>query len=89
MIEHTEKEIKEKVVKIWGDMNIEILKSESGKVVIKIEQMYEYVSCTFSQLEELSIFFDTKNIDWENGYCQGGCETCDFGSSYEIEIEVW
>lgn len=90
MIKHTIEEIKEEVFRIWGDniRDIEVEVSIGKEVKITIKQMYEYVSCTFSQLEELSKFFDTKNINFENGYSHGGCETCDYGSSYAIDITI-
>jgi hypothetical protein len=93
MIEHTEQEIKEKVTSIWKEKRdawqyFQVTVTMGEKIHICIEQMYEYVPCTFSMLEQLSIFFDTKSINFDNGNHYNGCETCDYGSSYEVDIYI-
>jgi hypothetical protein len=37
---------------------------------------------------ELAEFFDTKNINDDEKFSNGGCETCDWGSSYGFELVV-
>lgn len=82
--------IKEKVNEIWDNgCNIEIPTLNESKVSLILSKSYSYVECTFRQLEQLSLFFDTKNIDWENGFHSEGCSTCGSGSSYEIEITIY
>lgn len=55
---------------------------------IIISQMYDYVDFSFSTLKKLSELFGTDKID-VNNWSLGGCETCDFGSSYKVEFEIY
>ena len=54
---------------------------------IHIKQMYEYVAVNFRFLSAISQYFNTDNIHDER-YSRDGCETCDYGSSYEVTITV-
>lgn len=53
----------------------------------QVKQMYEYVEVNFAVLSALAELLKTKNID-TNLYHIDGCETCDYGSSYEVEFIV-
>jgi predicted nucleic-acid-binding Zn-ribbon protein len=55
---------------------------------IKVDQMYEFIGISFSKLLALSKLFGTEKID-VNDYSQSGCETCDYGSSYQHTIQVY
>ena len=60
-------------------------------VQITLSKMYEYVECEFcefSHLSELSELFGTRKINIGNRTHNDGCETCDYGSSYEFTIFV-
>jgi hypothetical protein len=55
--------------------------------VIEIERMYDYVPVKLSHLLSLAKFFDTLNIN-DSRYSSQGCDTCDYGSSYEVTLTV-
>jgi hypothetical protein len=54
---------------------------------IHIQKMYEFVPLTLDFLFALSEFLGTRNIN-ERRYDQQGCDTCDYGSSYTINLTV-
>lgn len=55
---------------------------------VKVSEMYEYpLGLSFVQLKEISEFFGTDKIDIDR-YSYGGCDTCDYGSSYELTLEI-
>jgi hypothetical protein len=55
--------------------------------VIKVERMYGFVPVSLASLLSLARFFDTLNIN-DSRYSQHGCDTCDYGSSYEVTLTV-
>lgn len=60
---------------------------EGGVFTIKVERMYEFVDLNFARLCRVSEFFGTKQIN-DSRYSSEGCETCDYGSRYEITLTV-
>ena len=78
------------------DANIEITKIKSSKLGeglrIKYTAMYDAPELSFKLLKELSDFFGTLEIDVdsisERG-CQTCSETCDYGSCYGHDIEIY
>lgn len=56
---------------------------------IHVKNMFEYVPLPFAILKQVSEFFETDNINEISRHSRGGCETCDYGSSYEWTLEVW
>jgi hypothetical protein len=61
---------------------------EKGKLTIRISQMYDYVDVQFDQLMKLSELAQTRKINIGDKTSRGGCETCDFGSSYQIRLHL-
>lgn len=55
---------------------------------IKFETMYDYVDFDFAFLEMLSLLFETKNINIGDKWHLDGCETCDYGSKYELSVFI-
>ncbi len=55
---------------------------------IIVKSRYEPVRLTFEHLETLSKILGTKHIDVEDQR-SGGCESCDWGSNYGVNISVW
>lgn len=55
--------------------------------VIELERMYQYVTVTFKQLTEIAKVLGTDEINLSNGESYGGCESCDYGSSYTVELK--
>ncbi len=92
MILHTEKEIEAKVRQVFKakyefyGLYVELTKVNDGWD-IKIFSEFEPPGLSFSQLAELSDFFNTKAIN-ESSFAQGGCETCDYGSKYGFVLTV-
>jgi len=76
--------VTERVMEIFdcAEKEITVRKSSKKKVVIEIKQMYEFVPCGFKQLKGLSELFGTDDINVDSDHFNG-CETCDYGSSYE------
>lgn len=96
MNKYTDGEIVEKLSQIlgnnednysWLDHQIEVLDNTPELVRVKISQMYEYVSISFGDLLMISQFFGTQQIG-DTRYSSSGCETCDYGSSYEITLRI-
>ena len=94
VILRTEQEVEAEVRRIWAEELS--AKYVNGTVEVKkfdkmwhitIKQMYEYVPLTLKHLVALSEFFGTQNIS-DSRQAWGGCETCDYGSSYEIDLTV-
>lgn len=72
----------------WGqdDCNITLTK-RGNQVRVCFERMYEYVEMNFKGLTWLSEYFGSVQIDVEND-CSSGCDTCDWGSSYELTVVI-
>lgn len=67
--------------------SVEILENTNKKVRVRISKMYDYVPLSFAILSQVSAFFDTMEIN-EDRYQESGCETCDYGSSYELTLII-
>jgi len=76
----------------YSDLEIELMKTEISPQLyeyrIKFSQMYEYVNLSFETLLALSEIFQTKKIDIGERENWGGCETCDYGSKYQVSVRV-
>ena len=100
---YTKEEIVKKIEELWDSeffydwdgkkhpvveppqIEIEI---KDSHVEITIKKMYEKPGLKFSQLQALSQFFDTQDIDTVDEFSHGGCETCDYGSSYRYTLKI-
>ena len=91
-------EVEAKVREIFGiskadeeksvrDIRLDIERPTKDSLTIEIKQMYEYVDCSFGRLKKLSELFGTDNIDMNN-WASKGCDTCDFGSSYTVNLDI-
>ena len=94
MNKYTSEEIKEKVEEIWtcpqgeywnepDEINVKISKE---MISIEMASMYESPSLNYGLLMKLSDFLGTKNINDDDRFGYGGCETCDYGSSYGFTL---
>lgn len=84
----TKADVENKIKEMWPGLgSLSICKYDTAWD-IDMGNMYEAPGLSLSQLIELSKFFGTENIKSGTGYSQGGCETCDYGSSYSITLEV-
>jgi hypothetical protein len=84
---HTSEEIKAFFTKLfdWEAPSVSVLTNANDLVSVEVEQMYSYVSFNLKMLLEIAEFFGTQNIN-DNKWSSGGCETCDYGSSYRVEF---
>lgn len=71
----------------WDDTHVKIKKIDKG---LQITYGCQYTSpeLSFAKLVELSELFGTKEIDVDN-YSQSGCESCDYGSDYGHDIQIY
>ncbi len=76
----------------YRSLEIEASKTETSPQLyeyrIKFSQMYEYINLSFETLLALSEIFQTKKIDIWNRENYSGCETCDYGSSYQVSVRI-
>jgi hypothetical protein len=70
------------------DIDVSVLRRDGDDFTVRLERMYEYVDMDFATLSALSDRFNTKLIDISNKEFHGGCDTCDYGSSYWIDLSV-
>jgi hypothetical protein len=66
-------------------VKIDIRQDSKVPTTIRIQasRMYDYVPLNFSIMKLISEILETDNIDDAQRYCEPGCDTCDYGSSYE------
>lgn len=67
--------------------SVKVIENTNKKVRVQISKMYDYVPLTFEILSKVSTFFDTMNIN-ESRYHEDGCDTCNYGSNYEITLII-
>ena len=85
--------LKDKIVsilhddKIYGDGHCKVKKIDRG-YEISYGYMYESPNLSFAILMKLSELFGTEEIDVDD-FAYGGCDTCDYGSCYGHEIQVY
>lgn len=58
-----------------------------NKLEVTVCSMYEYVPVDFKYLSAVGKFFGTDKIDLHNE-SYSGCETCDYGSSYQVKYYI-
>lgn len=101
MKQHTTQEIVEKVQSIfdaehkthycrgWESEGCIAVDTNSPDIVrVTISCMYEAPSPNLNVLTQLAEFFGTKNINDDDHFSNGGCETCDYGSSYGYTLTI-
>jgi hypothetical protein len=93
---HTEQAIKEFFSSLYkprsGHSHFEIgVKFTNYGVVVDVSQMYEYADDDGPSIAvavlKISQFFETKDVN-EGRYQTDGCETCDYGSNYEMNFMI-
>ena len=57
-------------------------------VQITLSKMYSSPQLNLKVLRQLADFFETENINDDERFAEGGCETCDYGSSYGFTLSV-
>ena len=82
----TQQEIKDFIESLLGgEVTVRV---NDNYVYVEVDKMYEYVECSFTNLLKMVEFFGTDEIDMTCGSSSGGCETCDYGSSYVMEFTI-
>jgi len=89
------KELEAKALACIADFSAPYRQNESslqnpspGHFALTITQEYEYVDVQFDDLLKLSELFSTKKINIGDKYGTQGCETCNYGSRYELTIHM-
>ena len=77
----------QKTIKVLGE-EFEVKKIQDG-FSFEWTSMYSAPELTFKQMKEISDYFGTEEINFDNTISLSGCETCDYGSKYGFEIEVF
>lgn len=77
----TDKALEEGVCEIFGG-EVNVITNNPEAITVEVSQMYEYVDCGLKELLALSEVVGSLNININSRYLSG-CETCDYGSSYE------
>lgn len=54
---------------------------------VEVDQMYNYAPFNFAFLKKVAEFFGTENLN-ESRWSRDGCETCDYGSVYTVELTI-
>lgn len=62
--------------------------SNKNDYVFTVEKMYNYVDFDFENLEFLSKLFKTKKINIGSKWSSAGCDTCDYGSRYVMDLYI-
>lgn len=71
----------------WDELTVNI-REINNKTYVSISKMYEYIEVSFSKLKLISEKMGCKEVDLER-YSEPGCETCDYGSRYEVTFICW
>lgn len=77
----------------WEVFDVNIIKHTSSELLFEATHMYdwyeEFNKPNSTHLKAFSEVFNTDNIDVYDEIRRGGCETCDYGSSYGFALRVW
>jgi hypothetical protein len=91
MLKKSKEEIEQFVVEVFPPRKYDYqeveISVEPAKITILVSRMYAAVPLSFEILTKFSKFFDTMEIN-ENSFGQPGCDTCDYGSKYSIELTI-
>ncbi len=68
--------------------NIEIHHNGSDRILVELYCMYESPAFNSLVIQLLCEQFGTKHINETNRFAEGGCETCDYGSSYGFTLDI-
>lgn len=61
---------------------------EEKKITVNVHREYEFVPCDFKILNKIGEFFETDKVNGSEGDYYNGCETCDYGSNYEVNFII-
>lgn len=69
--------------------NVDSIKARVNgeNIIVEIEHSSS-VGIDFDRLLKMVEFFGTKEIDIDNSFSSGGCDTCSYGSAYTMEFTI-
>lgn len=89
LIEKIERLLKEGgIINDYVGLKVEVHQTRDLIFGISISRMYSSVCLQFKTLDAFSKLFETDQINVSQGGSYGGCETCDYGSSYEVIVQI-
>jgi len=71
----------------WNMVRASIDLNDPNEVRVTCGKMYEAPPLNLGMLMKYAEFFGTKNIN-DSRFSHGGCETCDYGSSYGYTLII-
>ena len=69
-------------------LEVKLLYSGDDWFTVEVVRMYDRLELKFEHLKQISERFGTDSIDLNEGRSDVGCESCDHGSAYGVEITV-
>lgn len=98
----TEKEIQDAVKLVIASLpdydefyhspdEVEVSINEPGHILFEATKMYDWdrLKITDEVLEAFRQFFGADNVEHYDDISIGGCESCDYGSTYGFAIRLW
>jgi len=82
----TKQEIELFMASMWQGVSISVREYKES-VNIELEGDSS-VGISFDRLLKMVEFFGTKEIDIDNSFSRGGCDTCSYGDSHTLEFTV-
>lgn len=86
-------ELVKKLEELWepgqyADFEVEIKSYNklAGELSLRISKMYSYVEVSYEILQRVSEFMQTTNINLGDKDFSNGCQSCDYGSNYWVDI---
>ena len=77
----------------WGGNEKFKLRTTASGYYIEVKQSYEYVGfksgSVLQNYMKIAELLNVKDGDEVSRVGYAGCETCDWGSSYELELRFW
>ncbi len=72
----------------YDSPDVEVKSISDDLICVGLSQMYQAPAFNSTVVFALCEAFGTKHINETDQWSHGGCETCDYGSSYGFELEI-
>lgn len=73
-----------------SDLKVTVIKNLRTSILFEVTAMYEEpCSCTPELLTQIKEALEAENAEKYDDISSGGCETCDYWSSYGFAVRVW
>ena len=70
------------------NFEVDVLNVDPDYVRVKVYAMYDAPPLNLASLKLLAEFFETTNINDDEHFQDGGCDTCDYGSAYGFTLVI-